>query len=149
MSKNQPKRENKSKDQLAWELKQKAEAQRKRTFVGEHFYPMLLAHLKTVTQAKNFCKVVQNDIHSTFNQGMSKPLKDLNMNERFKDMKENEATKAYTAVLEIFKDMPVNEVLELLDGMPNAIDAALTAKDRDRALTDLEWNDGSLTVKNG
>lgn len=141
------KRESKSKEQIAWEMKQKADAQRKRKFVGEHFFPMLLEHLKTVTQAKNFCKVVQNDIMSTFNQGMIKQLAVLNMTDRFKDMPENEASKAYTAVLEIFKDMPIGETLELLDGMPNAIDAALNASTQTLPLSDLEWGDGSLTLK--
>lgn len=143
------KRENKSKDQLAWEMKQKADAQRKRTFVGEHFYPMLLAHLKTVTQAKNFCKVVQNDILSTFNQGMTRPVGGLNMQGRFKGMEENEASKAYTAVLEVFKDMPIGEALELLDGMPGAIEAALQLETQNKPLSELEWKDGSLVIKHG
>lgn len=140
-------RENKSKDQIAWEMKQKAEAQRKRAFIGEKFFPMLLAHMSNVTQAKNFCKVVQNDILSTFNQGMVKPVGELKMADRFKDMKENEASRAYSAVLEIFKDAPIGEALELLDGMPGAIEAALTSKTQNIPLTDFEWNDGSLTVK--
>lgn len=142
-----PPRINKTKEQLEWELKQKAEAQRKRAFIGEKFYPMLLEHLKNVTQAKNFCKVVQNDILSTFNQGMTKPLKELEMSNRFEGMESNEATRAYAAVLNLFHDSPINEVLELLDGMPNAIDAALNLESRDRPLTDLEWNDGSLVIK--
>lgn len=146
MTQKQP-RVNKTKDQIAWEMKQKAEAQRKRTFIGEHFYPMLLAHMTNVTQAKNFCKVVQNDILSTFNQGMVKPLHELNMISRFDGMEANEASMAYTAALEVFKDMPINEALELLDGMPNAIDAALQVKDRERPLSDLQWDDGSLIVK--
>lgn len=146
MTQKQP-RENKSKDQIAWEMKQKAEATRKRTFIGEKFYPMLLLHLTNVTQARNFCKVVQNDILQTFNQGMLKPVKDLEMTKRFEGVEENEATKAYAAVLEIFADSPINEALELLDGMPGAIDAALAANDRDRSLADLEWKDGSLIVK--
>lgn len=143
------KRENKSKDQLAWEMKQKAEAQRKRIFVGEHFYPMLLAHMTTVTQAKNFCKVVQNDILSTFNQGMAKPIGELNMQDRFKGMEENTASKAYAAVLEVFKDMPIGEALELLDGMPGAIEAALQAETQNKPLSELEWKDGSLVIKHG
>lgn len=141
------KRENKPKDQITWEMKQRQEAQRKRQFVAEQFFPMLLTHLKTVTQAKNFCKVVQNDILSTFNQGMSKPLKELDMAKRFEGLEENEASKAYGAVLEIFKESPVNEALELLDGMPGAIEAALAANDKNRLMSDLEWNDGALTVK--
>lgn len=140
------KRQNKTKDQIVWEMKQRTEAERKRAFIAEHFYPMLLQHLKTVTQAKNFCKVVQNDILSTFNQGMTKPLKELDMPKRLEGVN-NEAADAYRAVLEVFGDSPINEALELLDGMPNAIDQVLQLKDRDRLLTDLEWDDGMLKIK--
>lgn len=140
------KRENKSKEQIAWEMKQRQETERKRLFVKEHFYPMLLTHMKNVTQAKNFCKVVQNDILATYNQGMSKPMHELNMPARLEGV-ENEAADAYRAVLEIFKDAPVGEAVELLEGMPNAIDAALNQNDKERPLSDLEWNDGLLTVK--
>lgn len=141
-----PKRENKNKDQIAWEMKQKAEAQRKRKFIAEYFFPMLLRRTKSITQAKNFCKVFQNDVLATFNQGMIKPMGELNMKDRFEGV-ENEAAEAYRDAIETFKDLPIGEVLELFDGMPGAIDAALTANDRERPLTDLEWNDGNLTVK--
>jgi hypothetical protein len=145
MSKKQPK-QNKTKEQLVWEIKQKAEAQRKRAFIAEHLYPMLLKHMKNVTQAKNFCKVVQNDILSTFNQGMTGTVKGLDMSKRL-DGINNEAADAYRAALEIFADSPINEALELLDGMPNAIDAALNQESKDRPLADLEWGDGMLTIK--
>lgn len=139
-------RVNKTKDQIAWEMKQKAEAQRKRAFVAEHFFPMLLRRTKNVTQAKNFCKVFQNDVLSTFNQGMSKPLGELKMVDRFEGV-ENEAADAYRDAIDTFKDMPISEVMELFDGMPGAIEAAINLEQRERPLTDLEWSDGSLTVK--
>jgi hypothetical protein len=140
------KRQNKSKDQIAWEMKQQAETQRKRTFIAEHFFPMLLEHMKTVTQAKNFCKVVQNDIHATFNAGMVKPVGELKMAERFEG-EDNEAQRAYKAVLEVFKDTPIKDAMELLDGMPHAIDAALQMETKDKLLSELEWGDGALTIK--
>ena len=140
------KKPQRSKEQIAWEMKQKAEAQRKRKFIAEHFYPMLLAHMKTVTQAKNFCKVVQNDIHATFNAGMTQPVGTLKMAERFEG-EDNEAQRAYKAVLEVFKDMPIKDAMELLDGMPHAIDAALQADTKDKLLSELEWGDGALTIK--
>jgi uncharacterized protein (DUF2267 family) len=69
------------------------------------------------------------------------------MPDRFKDMEDNEASQAYKAVLEAFKDLPIAEALELLDGMPNAIEAALQMETKDKPLSDLEWGDGSLSVK--
>lgn len=138
---------NKPKDQIAFEMKQKQETARKRKFVEEVLFPLLQEHTKSVREAKMFCKVIQNDILTTFNEGMRAPLSTLKIEQKFEKDNREGAT-AVRALVKAFKDTPINETLELLDGMPNAIDAALTYEDRDRLMKDLAFHDGIITATN-
>lgn len=137
------KRENKSKDQIAFEMKQKQEVERKRTFITEVLFPLLKEHTKTVREAKMFCKVVINDIQSTFNQGMKAPLSSLKLEEKFEKETDSGAD-AYRAVADAFADVSIAESLELLDGMPNAIDASINQENTNRPISDFDFKDGSF-----
>lgn len=122
--------------------------ERKRKFVGDVLWPFLKENTITVREAKMFCRVVINDVQSTFNEGMKAPLSTLKLEEKF-DKEDSKGTIVYRKFIELFKDVPINETLELVDGLPNAIDAGLQFEDRDRALTELEYADGVLTAKKG
>lgn len=147
-NKKKPAHENKSKEQIAYEMHQRQEALRKRKFVGEVFFPLLLAQDKSIQHTKNFCKILENDIMATFNEGMKQPLSTLGLEKKFEGQ-EDEAVVTYRGVLEAFKELPIGEALELISGLPGAIDAALAVKDRERPLSDFAWGDGNLEIKNG
>lgn len=127
-------------------MKQRQQVERKRAFVNDVLWPLLVSQCKTVREAKMFCKVAINDIQSTFNKGMTEPLSTLKLDEKFKD-ETGQGAEAYRAFAAAFKDTAINETLELLDGMPNAIDAGLQYEDRDRELSGLDFKDGTILPK--
>lgn len=140
------KKTNRPKEQIAHDMKQAQETKRKRSFVADVLWPLLKEKTKTVNQAKMFCKVIQNDVLATFNGGMNAPLSSLKLEQKFAN-ETDEGAEAYRAFLEAFKDVPINETMELLDGMPNAIDAALQYEDRSRSLDELEFKDGTILAQ--
>ena len=138
-------RVNKTKDQIAHEMKATAAAAKKRKFVTEKFFPVLQDC--TIHQAKQLCKLIQNDIMSTFNQGMSNLVSTLNISEKFaKD--EDLASKKYKEVAGIFDDMSIADALEIIGGMPQAIEGSMLVEDKSRHMTEIEWNEnGSMMIK--
>lgn len=139
-------RKNKGKQEVAWEMKQKQDAARKRGFVGEVFFPVLQKHTKSIHQAKTVCKILQNDIMSTFNMGMKNNVSTL---ELAKKMEENttEAGDAYRELVGIFNDLPITEALEIIGGMPEAIEGGLSVEEFGRSLADMEFVDGTMKIK--
>lgn len=139
-------RVNKSEEQIAFEMKQKAETARKRKFVSDVLFPFLKNHTKTTREAQMLCKVAQNDILTSFNGGMNAPISSLKLGDKFKD-ETDEGAKVYVLLAKLFEDVPINETLELLDGMPQAIDAALTFENRERNIGDLTFNNGTILAQ--
>lgn len=140
------KKKNKSKETIAWEMKQKQEATRKRAFVTDVFFPLLKKHTKTIHQAKQVCKILQNDIMSTFNMGMKNPVSTLDLAKKMEEDTTEGAT-AYKELLGAFKDLTISEALELIGGMPEAIEGGMSVEDRDRSLDEIDFVDGIMRVK--
>lgn len=141
-----PKRQNKKKEEIAWEMKQKADATRKRAFVSEVFFPLLQKHTNSIHQAKQVCKILQNDIMSTFNQGMKQPVSTLDLTAKVADATD-EGSESYRALTEAFKDMTIAESVELIGGMPEAITGGLGVEEWGRSLSELEFVDGTMKIK--
>lgn len=139
-------RKNKKKEEIAWEIKQKQEAARKRGFVAEVFFPALQKHTKSIHQAKTVCKILQNDIMSTFNQGMRNTVASLELAKKMED-DTTEGANAYRELIDAFKDLPISEALELIGGMPEAIEGGLSVEEWGRTLDDLEFVDGTMKIK--
>lgn len=141
-----PKRQNKKKEQIAWEIKQKSEATRKRAFVTDTFFPLLQKYTHSIHQAKQVCKILQNDIMSTFNQGMKEPVSSLKLTEKVEGLND-EGSESYRALIDAFKDMTISEAMELIGGMPDAITGGMGVEERDRPLSELEFVDGTMRIK--
>lgn len=139
-------RKNKKKEEIAWEIKQKQEAARKRGFVAEVFFPALQKHTKSIHQAKTVCKILQNDIMSTFNQGMRNTVASLELAKKMED-DTTEGANAYRELIDAFKDLPISEALELIGGMPEAIEGGLSIEEWGRSLDDMEYLDGTMKIK--
>lgn len=140
------KKKNKSKETIAWEMKQKQEAIRKRAFVTDVFFPLLKKHTKTIHQAKQVCKILQNDIMSTFNMGMKNPVSTLDLTKKMEEDTSDGAT-AYRELAEAFKDVSISEAMELIGGMPEAIDGGLSIETWGRSLEDMNFEEGTMKLK--
>jgi hypothetical protein len=139
-------RKPKKKDQIAWEMKQKQDATRKRAFVGEVFFPLLKKHTKSIHQAKQVCKIFQNDIMSTFNQGMKNPVATLDLAKKMED-DTSDGANAYRELAEAFKDLTIAEAAEIIGGMPEAIDGGLSMETWGRSLDDIDYVEGMMKLK--
>lgn len=146
MTDKKPKRQNKKKEQIAWEIKQKTDATRKRAFVSEVFFPLLQKYTKSIHQAKQVCKILQNDIMSTFNQGMKQPVSTLDLTAKVGEA-DDEGSNSYRALTEAFKDLSIAEAVELIGGMPEAISGGLGVEEWGRSLSELEFVDGTMKIK--
>ena len=65
------KKQNKTKQQIASEMKQMDEVKRLRKFSKEKFYPFLLEHTGTISEAKTFLQVIDTVVKGAFNEGLS------------------------------------------------------------------------------
>lgn len=139
-------RKNKSKDTLAWEMKQKQEATRKRAFVSDVFFPLLKKHTKSIHQAKQVCKIFQNDIMSTFNLGMQNKVETLDLAKKM-DADTSEGADAYRELAKAFEALSITEALELVGGMPEAIDGGMSIDEWTRSLDEIDFIEGTMKLK--
>lgn len=139
------KRPTPTKEQLAYQMKQRQAAERKRAFITQHFFPFLQP--MTIHQAKTVCKVFQNDIMATFNEGMKNPVSTLTLEKKF-DGEEGESAVTYRRLVAMFAEMSIADAAEIIGGMPQALEGALSVEDHTRNMTEVEWlADGTMRIR--
>ena len=144
MSKNKPKREQKSKEQLMHEMRQremqeaqKKEIERRRVIAKDVLYPILLKNSKSIRHAQNICKIMENSIMTLHNNQLAtKSLAELELAQHFKG--DDEAHITFKEILDAFKDEKLNSCLDIIGGMSGAIDSFVTQELTTRTLDDLQ-----------
>ena len=120
---------NKSKEQLAHEMRLRDETLRQKKVVTEILYPVLHEHSTSIAHAQQSCQVMKVVIL----QAMQKPFRDKNISElhldeeltKEKDVKDKAMFEAFANG---FKDVKIADVLKVLDGMGGAIDGFVRQK---------------------
>ncbi len=117
------KRENKSKEQLAYEMKVREEAERQKRIVKEVLYPALKKHATSIQHAQRTCEIFKTVIM----QAMQLPFKDkqmnyLNLKEELTKEKDVQDKELYAKLIDGFDDVAITDTLKLLEGMGGAID---------------------------
>lgn len=139
-----PKREQKSKEQLLHEIKQremaeaqKKEVERRRAIAKDVLYPILLKHSKNIRHAQNICKIMENSILTLHNNALAAlNLSQLELAQHFAG--DDEAHVTFKEILEAFKDEKLNSCLDIIGGMSGAIDSFVTQELTTRTLDDLQ-----------
>lgn len=139
-----PKREQKSKEQLKHEMRQremaeeqKKEIERRRAIAKDTLYPILLKYAKNIRHAQNICKIMENAILTLHNNQLAtKMLSELEMAQHFAGDDESHVT--FKEILEAFKDEKLNSCLDIIGGMSGAIDSFVTQELTTRKLDELK-----------
>jgi hypothetical protein len=120
---------NKSKEQLAHEIKLRDEVNRQKKIVTEVLYPILHEHATSIAHAQQSCQVMK----VVLLQAMQKPFRESNVSElhldeeltKEKDVKDKMMFEAFNTG---FKDYKISDVLKILEGMGGAIDGYIRQK---------------------
>ena len=120
---------NKSKEQLAHEIKLRDETIRQRKIVTDILYPVLHEHATSIAHAQQSCQVMKVVIL----QAMQKPFRDkavdeLHLDEELSKEKDVKDHDMFEAFAKGFKDVKIADVLKVLDGMGGAIDGYVRQK---------------------
>ncbi len=119
---------NKTKEEILHEMKLKNEEKRQRVFVKDTLYPWLMAHSKSIDDAKNMLYAATVGVQQKFHQEVSKeqkrlstvPLGDLKVEENILPDAQYDRDRE---LLALFKDEPVATAESLLAGMKRAIES--------------------------
>jgi hypothetical protein len=116
------------------EQKKKVEAQRKD--VKEKLYPFLVKNSENIEDAKVFMSAIGVAIKQAFLNGMrTMPVKDLKM----VDMLDAKGTTygKYKEMFELINDYTITDAINMIEGMPNEIDASIREEMQTRKLDSL------------
>lgn len=136
-------RHNKSKEEIAAEIKLNYESKRQRKFVKEVLYPWLLANSTSISDAKNLLYAATVAVQQTFHAAVAKEqtrLSEVRLSELHieDNIKEDEEFKRDRDLLAMFKDEPVATAESLLKGMKLAIESFEREETTKRPLTELQ-----------
>lgn len=138
---NEP-RVNKSKEQIAAEMKMNEEAKGRRIFVKKFLFPFLLENTESVDDAQILCEALSQTIRMAFNQKMVNTLfKELGIVEMMNPEAAN--AKKMIGLVKLIENENIATALRILDEIPQAINDKIRAESKDRKLADLklEFND--------
>ncbi len=133
---NEP-RKNKSKEEIASELKLIGETKRKRARVKTELYPLLKEVSTSIDNAKIFCMAGSMAIEQAFNNLQREmKVKDLKIVDFIKsDGKEAEHFKR---LMDMFAEETLTDALSMIRDMPHAIDSFIREEMTKRPLTSLK-----------
>lgn len=134
---------NKTKEQIKADMHLKAEEKRQRAFVKTVLYPYLLAHSKSISDAKAMCIVAVGAVEAAFHKQMSEAqlklskdkLSALGLEKALDGAKEFERDRG---LLALFNDESVNTTEHLLKGMKMAIEGFEKEESTKRGLNTLK-----------
>ena len=132
-----PKKIVKSKEQLLQDLKQRAEVRRMRLIVRNDIYPFLLKNSANIEDAKMMCGVLTQGWRQAFQARMLEvTVAELDLVKKM-DTK-NSDYKKFSALNDMLKDEKLVVALNMLEGMPQAIDVYLRKENQTRTLKSLK-----------
>lgn len=130
-----------SKEQIAQQMKQKAEVLRHRKLAKEVLFPAL-ANTENLIEAQQACEILQTTIQAA----MMKPYKEakleiLKLDEELHKDEKNPRYKVYEVLIEGLKDVNIQDAMKVLQGMGGAIDGYIKIQARKQKFGDLKETD--------
>lgn len=96
---------NKSKEEIAKEMKIKSETERLRKFSKDIFYPFLKKNTESVSDARQFLQIIDVAVKAEFNEGLrTTTVGDLNMNSKIRKTAPDSKSKRYSDVFSMFEN---------------------------------------------
>lgn len=116
------KRQNKSKEQIAFEMKQKAEYEHSRKIAREQIWPVIAQYATDAKHAEQTLQVFKTVI----TQMMQMPYQDmtiggLKMNEQLTKEEKAPDREFHMGLIEALADIKIVDAMKLLDGMAGSI----------------------------
>jgi hypothetical protein len=132
-----PARENKTKEQVEADIKQRQEIERQRKIVIEKLWPLLLRHSKSIGDAHQFVEVCKISIQTAFNRQMFvQTVADTKMY----DMLDSKAPRndEYREFLDMFQNEKIKMAIDLITGVSQEIERLLRKEQAGRKLDTLQ-----------
>jgi hypothetical protein len=130
-------KEKKTKAQTEAEEKRTKEVERKRLKAKNDFYPLLERSSANIANAKTFCDVLSVAIRQAFqNKTRSTKVVDLELVGMLND--DDPRNKEFKEALMMFADENMNDALEIIEGMSQAIDGFIREEMQKRTLKTLK-----------
>lgn len=135
-------RVNLTEEQIAAQMKAKAEFKRRMVFIKEKFWPALCDAATSIEDAKVLLTGFNNTVMQTFLTLMKeKNIKDLELSTKLDAASDKFLENA--KLLELFNDMSVFEAKEYIEGMRHELDTFIMDEMKERPLSSLKvkWID--------
>lgn len=136
------KQPHKSKEQVAHEMKLKAEADKGKAIVRDVLFPILWEHATTISNAERLAEIFKVIIM----QAMQMPFKDKNIGDLdFKPMldeeKDDKSKQTFIAFVEGFKDIKITDAVKILQEFDGGVNAYFSAESHKRDFKTLTLED--------
>jgi hypothetical protein len=131
------KQHNKTKEQIIAELEEKRKEGKRRTFIDEHFMPLMEEITTNLEDAQVFSQALQQTLQQSFNN-LSKSMKvvDLHLDEKLNKNKP-ELTYRYEQVLNVLGDQTIDDAFRMLQGLFDEINRVINAEYGKKTLKEL------------
>ena len=117
------KRQNKSKEQIAQDMKNRGEIAEMKALAQNSILPVLIKHNQTAAQAVQVLEVMKQVALGKMNQAwVDKPFKEIGLAEELALDKTAESSEMYSEIITSFNEVPVAKVMKMLDVMSRVID---------------------------
>ena len=117
------KRQNKSKEQIAQDMKNRGEIAEMKALAQNSILPVLIKHNQTAAQAVQVLEVMKQVALGKMNQAwVDKPFKEIGLAEELALDKTAESSEMYSEIITSFDEVPVAKVMKMLDVMSRVID---------------------------
>lgn len=130
---------NKTKEEIAAQMKREQKAKRLRAFIKEKFYPALIEASTSIDDAKFLLGSLSNMVMENFLAQM-KEMKFVELNLAAKLDKKAKNFPQYAAMLALFANENVFETRELIEGMKNEVQMFIDDELKERKLDTLKTN---------
>ncbi len=132
------KKQRKSKEQVAEEMKQVSEIHRMRVFAKTRFYPFLIENTKSITDLKVFLQVMDTIVRAAFNDGMrTTTVGSLKLEEKISTTAPDDQQKKYHEALDMFKDETITSFIKIFSEFGQIINGLMQEKEGVLKLSDL------------
>lgn len=133
---NKEPQQHKTEDQIRAEQFAQAEINRKRKRVATELFPWLMAHSKSIEDAKMLCQIIAAGIRQGFGGIMrERDVKSLNLVEMLNT--KDDRYDIFKGLIEMFSDETIFNALDMIEGMPKHIDTYITEEMTKRELVTL------------
>lgn len=117
------KKQNKSKAQIAQELRSKAEVAEMKSLAEKSIIPVFVKHNMTAYQATQALEVMKEVALGKMNQAwVDKPFSEIGLAEDLTNDTSAKDSEMYSEIIASFNEIPVAKVMKMLDVMSRVID---------------------------